>query len=222
MTATSIEMRDTVAASNAGHARADFEFIRGTLINRYVVLERLGAGGMSIVYAAYDPELRRRVALKLLLFDPDGVDQVRMLREARAIARLSHPNVITVFDVGTFEGRVYITMEYVDGETLRAWRASAPRSWAEVLTVFLAAAGGLSAAHAAGLVHRDFKPESGLASQVVENTSVPQLRRWYVPIVYQAGRPRQDRAARVRSERLARSRTCVTGIGARRKESTQP
>ena len=162
MTATSIEMRDTVAASNAGHARADFEFIRGTLINRYVVLERLGAGGMSIVYAAYDPELRRRVALKLLLFDPDGVDQVRMLREARAIARLSHPNVITVFDVGTFEGRVYITMEYVDGETLRAWRASAPRSWAEVLTVFLAAAGGLSAAHAAGLVHRDFKPENVL------------------------------------------------------------
>ncbi len=154
-------MRDTVAASTPHDTRSTFEFTRGSLINRYVVLERLGAGGMSIVYAAYDPELRRRVALKLLLVDADA-DQARLLREARAIARLSHPNVVTVFDVGTFEGRVYVTMEYIDGQTLRQWWSSAVRPWTEILAVFHDAARGLSAAHAASLVHRDFKPENVL------------------------------------------------------------
>ena len=159
-------LRDTVAATGSHNAatrdaRSAFEFTRGSLINRYVVLERLGAGGMSIVYAAYDPELRRRVALKLLLVDV-GADQARLLREARAIARLSHPNVVTVFDVGTFEGRVYVTMEYIDGQTLRGWWTETPRTWPEILAVFMDAARGLSAAHAAGLIHRDFKPENVL------------------------------------------------------------
>ena len=179
MTATSIEMRDTVAASDPGDVRTAFEFTRGTLINRYVVLKRLGAGGMSIVYAAYDPELRRRVALKLLLFDAEGADQVRMLREARAIARLSHPNVITVFDVGTFEGRIYITMEYVDGQTMRDWWASAPRGWSETLAVFLDAARGLSAAHAAGLIHRGASPPPVTPRQTLAHRRSQRIPRGY-------------------------------------------
>ena len=158
----SLELRDTVAAGTRPEARTIFEFARGTLIDRYVVLERLGAGGMSVVYAAYDPELSRRVALKLLLGGTEDADQARLLREARAIARLSHPNVVTIFDVGTYEGRVYLAMEYIDGQTLRAWRAAAPRTWLEIFEVFMAAARGLSAAHAARLVHRDFKPENVL------------------------------------------------------------
>ena len=192
-------------------------------VGRYAVLRRLGAGGMGVVYVAYDEQLDRKIALKLVHpghHDPDA--SARSRREAQALARLSHPNVVQVYEVGEYQGQVYLAMEFVPGHTLRAWQTQTPRPWRTIVAMYLQAGRGLAAAHARGLVHRDFKPESGLASQVVENTSVPQLRRWYVPIVYQAGRPRQDRAARVRSERLARSRTCVTGIGARRKESTQP
>ena len=198
---------------------------RGDAIGRFVMLGLLGAGGMGEVFLCYDPELDRRVALKLLR-PQRGVRadeaRARLLREARAVARLSHPNVVTVHDVAVWEGRVFLAMEHVGGPTLRAWQRARPGAVAAIVEMYRLAGEGLAAAHRAGLVHRDFKPESGLASQVVENTSVPRLRRWYVPIVYQAGRPRQDRAARVRSERLARSRTCVTGIGAQRKESTQP
>ncbi len=191
-------------------------------IGRFQVLRRLGRGGMGVVYSAYDEELDRRVAIKLLrpdrLRDPDSLQQFR--GEAQAMARLSHANVVQIYEVGDHEGQLYLAMEYVQGRDLRQWLHER-HPWRERLAVLCQAGRGLEAAHAAGIVHRDFKPESGLASQVVENTSVPRLRRWYVPIVYQAGRPRQDRAARVRCDRLARSRTCVTGIGARRKESTQ-
>ncbi len=193
-------------------------------IQRFEVLRQLGAGGMGVVYAAYDWELERRLAIKVMRDDSmtSEAGKRRILREAQAMAKVSHPNVVQVYEVGTWAEQIFVAMEYVKGKSLSDWLHAEERTWQEILEMYVQAGRGLAAAHRQGVVHRDFKPESGLASQVVENTSVPQLRRWYVPIVYQAGRPRQDRAARVRSERLARSRTCVTGIGARRKESTQP
>ncbi len=140
--------------------------VRGDSVGRYIILDRLGAGGMGVVYAAYDPELDRRVAIKLLLAAESAFEestgQARLVREAQALARLSHPNVIAVYDVGTHEAGVFVAMELVDGQTLRAWRKALQRPWREVLEVFLAAGRGLAAAHSAGLVHRDFKPDNVL------------------------------------------------------------
>jgi tetratricopeptide (TPR) repeat protein len=136
----------------------------GSAVHRYTILERVGEGGMGIVYAAYDPSLDRRVALKFLRprsDDRQGVREKRLLREAQAMARLSHPNVAVVYEVGTFEHHLFLAMEFVDGDDLRAW-AAGPRSFSEILTVFLAAGRGLAAAHAAHIVHRDFKPENVL------------------------------------------------------------
>jgi tetratricopeptide (TPR) repeat protein len=120
---------------------------------------------MGEVYAAYDPELDRKVAVKLLRVKPgNGVSLVegrqRTLREAQAIARLSHPNVVVVYDVGTFGDQVFIAMEFVEGNTVTYWVQSQARSWQEVLKVFMAAGRGLAAAHDKGLVHRDFKPDN--------------------------------------------------------------
>ncbi|MCA9659457.1 MAG: tetratricopeptide repeat protein [Myxococcales bacterium] len=134
---------------------------RGATFGRYVVLDALGEGGMGVVYAAYDPELDRKVAIKLL--HPHSArrrrDEVRarLLREAQALARLSHPNVVAVHDVGVVDGDVFVAMEFVDGDTLSAWLHRRPRSWRAIRAVFLEAGRGLAAAHAAGLVHRDFK-----------------------------------------------------------------
>src|SRR5450631_87218 len=137
---------------------------RGAIIGRYVVLGLVGRGGMGEVYAAFDPELDRKVAVKLLRVKAgNGVTMTegrqRTLREAQAIARLSDPNVVVVYDVGTFEDKVFIAMEFVEGHTLTYWLEQKPRSWQEVLRVFIAAGRGLMAAHEKGLVHRDFKPD---------------------------------------------------------------
>ncbi|QSQ19819.1 tetratricopeptide repeat protein [Pyxidicoccus parkwayensis] len=136
---------------------------RGATVSRYVVRERLGAGAMGVVYAADDPELGRQVALKVLR--PEGRQredlQQRLLREAQALARLSHTNVVTLYDVGTFGDGIFLAMELVEGTTLAEWMKE-PRPWKEVLRVFLEAGRGLAAAHAAGLVHRDFKPANTL------------------------------------------------------------
>ncbi|QSQ18409.1 serine/threonine protein kinase [Myxococcus landrumensis] len=131
----------------------------GTQVSRYIVREKLGAGAMGVVYAADDPELGRRVALKML--HPEGSHksklQQRLLREAQALARLSHPNVVTLYDVGTHGDGIFLAMELIEGVTLGEWmRRRHP--WEEVLQVFLDAGKGLEAAHSAGLVHRDFKP----------------------------------------------------------------
>ncbi|AKJ02101.1 serine/threonine protein kinase [Archangium gephyra] len=139
---------------------------RGAVVGRYMVLEKLGAGGMGVVYAAYDPELDRKLALKLLHPGSEQVEksggQARLMREAQALARLAHPNVISIFDVGTWSGRVFLAMELVEGPSLRDWLKQGPRAWREVVDVFSAAGRGLAAAHAAGLVHRDFKPDNVL------------------------------------------------------------
>src|SRR5215467_5449218 len=166
---------------------------RGASIGRYVILGLVGRGGMGEVYAAYDPELDRKVALKLLRVKPNaGVTmsegRARTLREAQAIARLSHPNVVVVYDVGTFQDQVFIAMEFVDGETVTLWLETRARRWQEVLKVFLAAGRGLLAAHEKGLVHRDFKPDNvmvgrdgdvrvmdfGLARQVTEKSGTTE------------------------------------------------
>ena len=138
---------------------------RGAIIGRYVVLGLVGRGGMGEVYAAYDPELDRKVAVKLLRVKAgNGVSltegRQRTLREAQAIARLSDPNVVVVYDVGTFEDKVFIAMEFVEGNTVTFWLEQKPRIWQEILRVFIAAGRGLTAAHAKGLVHRDFKPDN--------------------------------------------------------------
>ncbi len=139
----------------------------GATVGRFIVLHPVGRGGMGHVYAAYDPQLDRRVALKLLRADvwgPEASEEVRarLLREAQAMARLSHPHVVTVYEVGLAGSQPFVAMEYVEGQTLRAWLKAGPRSWSEVLRVFLDAGRGLAEAHAAGLVHRDFKPENVL------------------------------------------------------------
>jgi len=131
-------------------------------IGPYTVLRAIGRGAMGVVYSAYDDRLDRKIAVKHLHLGRDAGPQAeaRLLREAQALARVSHPNVVQVYEVGEHGREVYIAMEFVRGQTLRAWARAAARPWREVLGVYLQAGRGLAAAHAAGLVHRDFKPDN--------------------------------------------------------------
>jgi len=160
---TSTETVGPSAEPTPRERRPSFEpLARGEQIgSRYVVQGELGRGGMGVVYRAYDPELDRRLALKLIHErDRDALGSERLLREAQALAQLSHPNVVAVYDVGTFGSSVFMTMELVEGTTLRAWLRETRRSAAEILDVFLAVGEGLAAAHRASIVHRDFKPSN--------------------------------------------------------------
>jgi eukaryotic-like serine/threonine-protein kinase len=157
--------------TGAGRREPERLLARGDAVGRYLIVEMLGRGGMGVVYRAYDPDLDRAIALKMVRVDAaDSTrERARLLREAQAMARLSHPNVITVHDVGILEGSVFVAMEYVEGTTLKAWLAERKRSWREILDAYLQAGRGIAAAHAAGIVHRDFKPDNAMIETLDSN-----------------------------------------------------
>jgi len=175
---TRVRLPDVAAAAEGGNAETlvgedrphsggassrETALVRGDVVDRYVVLGTLGAGGMGVVYAAYDPELDRKVALKFLRPGRSAGRQraqARLRREAQAMAKLANPHVVAVHDVSVYEDQVYVAMEHVEGQTLTQWLGQSKRSWQEVLEVFLEVGRGLAAAHAEGLLHRDIKPDN--------------------------------------------------------------
>jgi eukaryotic-like serine/threonine-protein kinase len=161
---TQVDMREGDVAADISN---DDVVDPGTRIGRYTVIDSVGSGGVGVVYAAYDPSLDRKVALKRLrrsklLGHTDAVNQrrSRLVREAQALARLSHPNVIPVYEVETYDEQLYVVMEFVEGVTLREWNTMEPRSWSSIIGMHIQAARGLAAAHAADIVHRDYKPDN--------------------------------------------------------------
>jgi tRNA A-37 threonylcarbamoyl transferase component Bud32 len=152
------------AAKYVAAVDRDERLIPGTLLGRHEVRRWIGRGAMGDVYEGFDPQLERKVALKLLrtTVADDEEARERLGREARAMARLSHPHVVTLLDIGLHQSRAFLVMELVDGTTLQAWLRERRRTSREILEVFLAAGEGLAAAHAIGIVHRDFKPQNVL------------------------------------------------------------
>jgi len=138
-----------------------------TRIGRFPLIRRLGAGGMGAVYAAYDELLDRKVALKVMHPQRSGSmgQRQRTLVEARSLARVTHPSVVTVYEVGEADNNIYISMEYIEGKTLADWCGDTPRTWRQILDMYLQAGAGLHAAHQAGIVHRDFKPSNVLVGR---------------------------------------------------------
>ncbi|MEM7157863.1 MAG: tetratricopeptide repeat protein [Myxococcota bacterium] len=140
--------------------------VPGTSVGRYLLIGRVGAGGMGVVWRAYDPKLQREVALKMVRTDRlSSTARARMVREARSMAQVAHPNVVAVYDVELDAQMVVLAMEYIEGPNLRAWLKEQPRSWSEIVDVFVGAGRGLASAHTAGLLHRDFKPSNVMVGQ---------------------------------------------------------
>lgn len=156
---------DAPTAPRVPRPRLKLNLQPGTVLDRYVIVEALGSGGMGAVMLAYDTVLSRRVAIKVLHTELVSEDaRSRMQREAQAMAQLSHPNVVAIYDVGAYQGNLYLALEYVEGETLRTWLKE-PRTWQEVVAVMKGAALGLAAAHAGGIIHRDFKPANVIVAK---------------------------------------------------------
>jgi serine/threonine protein kinase len=137
----------------------------GTRLDRYIIDKQLGRGGMGIVYAAFDTHLGRRVAIKLVRGHNSQQRRMdrkrdRLMREAQALARLAHPNIVSLYDSGTANGMLYLAMELVEGQSLSNWLRERPRTWEEIVEALSQAAQGIAAAHAAGIIHRDVKPSN--------------------------------------------------------------
>ena len=144
--------------------RARLDSGADTRLGRYSLLRVLGAGGMGVVFSAYDEELDRKVAIKVLggRADDGTTGRARIRREAQALAKISHPNIVQIYEVGEEEGQIYLVMELIDGDNLRDWLTLDKRSWREVVACWIDAGRGLAAAHGAGLIHRDFKPDNAI------------------------------------------------------------
>ncbi|HEU4732346.1 MAG TPA: serine/threonine-protein kinase, partial [Kofleriaceae bacterium] len=165
-TAKRDDLGRTATAPLSSTARLEPAETIGSTLGRYRLERTLGEGGMGVVHAAFDPDLQRRIALKVLRIAASSAEaKDRLLREARAMARLAHPNVVTVHEVGTANGRDYVAMELILGDTLADWLRIEKRRSVDIVAAFLAAGRGLAAAHAAGIVHRDFKPHNVLRSR---------------------------------------------------------
>jgi len=187
-------------------------------IGRFIVLRELGRGGTGVVYAAFDEQLDRKVAVKLLHSETrEDIARARLMREAQAMARVSHANIVGVHEVGTFGRQVYVAMEFVHGMTLHTWLKRQRRSFAEIAAMFVQAGAGLAAAHEAGLVHRDFKPANvmvgsdgrarvldfGLARAELEPGPAPGLGDM---------RPAEEHASAVANLRSLDASITVTGV----------
>ncbi|MCE9571874.1 MAG: protein kinase [Deltaproteobacteria bacterium] len=159
------ETRPTVTLLDDKRQLVDGIETVGSTLGRYTILECIGMGGMGVVFRARDPALARDLAIKVVRTAKGGTGELRVLREAQVMAQLRRPGVVPVYDVGLMQGGVYIVMPYLRGGTLGAWLRLAPRRWREVLDRFVAAGAGLAAAHAVGLVHRDFKPDNVLLDE---------------------------------------------------------
>jgi len=199
-TAKGDDLGRTATAPVSSTGRPEVAESLGGSLGRYRLERELGEGGMGVVHAAFDPDLQRRIALKVLRIAAPSLEaKDRLLREARAMARLAHPNVVTVHEVGTANGRDYVAMELILGDTLADWLRSEKRRPVEIIAAFLAAGRGLAAAHAAGIVHRDFKPHNVLRSRagriVVTDFGLAREAQAELPALHDATTSRSGRPA---------------------------